>query len=65
MSEVKKVSGEIQDKFPVIDVLINNVGAAFFEKTFTLEGFESTFALNHLSYFLLTILLLDKMLLNS
>ena len=61
MSEVKKVSGEIQDKFPVIDVLINNVGAAFFKKTFTSEGFESTFALNHLSYFLLTKLLLDNM----
>ena len=61
MSEVTKVAGEIQDKFPVIDVLINNVGAAFFEKTFTSEGFESTFALNHLSYFLLTKLLLDKM----
>ncbi|SVC65693.1 uncharacterized protein METZ01_LOCUS318547, partial [marine metagenome] len=61
MSEVTKVAGEIQDKFPVIDVLINNVGAAFFEQTFTSEGFESTFALNHLSYFLLTKLLLDKM----
>ena len=61
LSEVKKVAGEIKDKFSVIDVLINNVGAAFFEKIFTSEGFESTFALNHLSYFLLTKLLLDKM----
>ena len=61
MSEVKKVAGEIQNKFHVIDVLINNVGAAFFEKTFTSEGFESTFALNHLSYFLLTKLLLGKL----
>ncbi len=61
MSEVKRVSGEIQDKFPVIDVLINNVGAAFFEKTFTSEGFETTFALNHLSYFFLTQLLLNNL----
>ena len=61
MSEVKKVAGEIQNKFHCIDVLINNVGAAFFKKTITSEGFESTFALNHLSYFLLTKLLLDKM----
>ena len=61
MSEVKKVAGEIKNKFHCIDVLINNVGAAFFKKTITSEGFESTFALNHLSYFLLTKLLLDKM----
>lgn len=61
MSEVKKVSGDIQDKFPVIDVLINNVGAAFFKKTFTKEGFETTFALNHLSYFLFTKLLLKNL----
>jgi len=54
-------AGEIQNKFPVIDVLLNNVGAAFFEKTFTSEGFESTFALNHLGYFLLTKLLLNNL----
>ena len=61
MAEIKKVAGEIQNKFPVIDVLLNNVGAAFFEKTFTSEGFETTFALNHLGYFLLTKLLLNNL----
>lgn len=61
MSEVKRVAGEIQNKFPVIDVLLNNVGAAFFEETYTSEGFETTFALNHLSYFLLTKLLLNNL----
>ncbi len=61
MSENKRISLEIKNKFPVIDILINNVGAAFFKKTFTEEGFETTFALNHLSYFLFTKLLLKNL----
>ena len=60
MSEVKRIASEISKQFPRIDVLINNVGAAFFNETYTQEGFESTFALNHLSYFLLTNLLLPN-----
>jgi NAD(P)-dependent dehydrogenase (short-subunit alcohol dehydrogenase family) len=40
-----------------IDVLINNAGAAFWRRQTTAEGLERTFALNHLSYFLLTALL--------
>ena len=61
MSEVKRVASEIKEKFQKIDVLLNNVGAAFFNESYTSEGFESTFALNHLSYFLLTHILLENM----
>ena len=61
MSEVKRVASEIKEKFEKIDVLLNNVGAAFFNESYTSEGFESTFALNHLSYFLLTHILLENM----
>ena len=38
----------------MIDVLINNAGAFFAEHSINAEGFEATFALNHLNYFLLT-----------
>ena len=41
-----------------IDVLANNAGAMFLEREQTPEGFERTFALNHLSYFTLTMRLL-------
>jgi NAD(P)-dependent dehydrogenase (short-subunit alcohol dehydrogenase family) len=44
-----------------IDVLINNAGAAFWRRQTTAEGLERTFALNHLSYFLLTLLLRPRL----
>jgi NAD(P)-dependent dehydrogenase (short-subunit alcohol dehydrogenase family) len=42
-----------------LDVLINNAGALFMEQRMSADGIEMTFALNHLAYFLLTLLLLD------
>jgi len=58
-SQVKKLALEIKKSVPKIDVLFNNAGAFFQEKSITAEGQESTFALNHLNYFLLTHHLLD------
>ncbi len=37
-----------------LDVLLNNAGALFTKREVSADGFEMTFALNHLSYFLLT-----------
>lgn len=45
---------------PRIEVLINNAGAIFTERELTSDGLERTFALNHLAYFLLTQLLLER-----
>lgn len=42
-----------------LHILVNNAGAYFVRRQVTADGFEMTFALNHLSYFLLTNLLLD------
>ena len=44
----------VSKKYPKIDVLINNAGAIFMNKTITNEGLEKTFALNHMSYFVLS-----------
>lgn len=44
-----------------LDVLLNNAGALFTERKLTVDGFERTFALNHLNYFLVTQLLLDTL----
>ena len=41
-----------------IDILINNAGALFYSRNESIEQIEKTFALNHLSYFALTNLLL-------
>jgi NAD(P)-dependent dehydrogenase (short-subunit alcohol dehydrogenase family) len=44
-----------------LDVLINNAGVYMEERTLTGDGLETTFQVNHLAYFLLSILLLDRM----
>jgi NAD(P)-dependent dehydrogenase (short-subunit alcohol dehydrogenase family) len=54
LSEVRSVASAIAQRFDRVDVLANNAGAIFEDHALTPEGFEMTFALNHLSYFLLT-----------
>lgn len=44
-----------------IDLLVNNAGAMFNQRTLTAEGLETTFALNHMSYFALTLGLLGPL----
>ncbi len=61
MSEVRKLAGELRGRHEHIDVLANNAGALFASRKQTAEGFEQTFALNHLAPFLLTNLLRDRL----
>jgi retinol dehydrogenase-12 len=57
--EIRRVQLEIKSATDHIDVLINNAGAIFHRFTFSDDGIEKTFALNHLAYFLLTHYLKD------
>jgi len=61
LSGIRKLATEIKSKFPVIDVLVNNAGAINQQRIETVDGFELSFAVNHLAYFLLTNLLLDNL----
>jgi NAD(P)-dependent dehydrogenase (short-subunit alcohol dehydrogenase family) len=55
LAETKRVAAEIAAAEPRIDVLINNAGAIFTSRQVTEDGLERTFALNHMSYFLVTL----------
>ena len=61
MSEVRRLADELREGYPRVDVLANNAGALFASRQVTSEGFERTFALNHLAPFLLTNLLRDRL----
>src|SRR5215469_1967952 len=54
LTEMKRVADEIAHREPPIDVLINNAGALFGTRRLTEDGLEHTFALNHMSYFVVT-----------
>jgi NAD(P)-dependent dehydrogenase (short-subunit alcohol dehydrogenase family) len=60
-SEIYRLVGEFKQRFSRLDVLVNNAGAVFFKRIESVDGLEMTFALNHMSYFLLTGLLLDTL----
>lgn len=61
MAEVRKAAETFKASHARLDVLINNAGATFAERIETADGYEMTFAFNHLAYFLLTNLLLDRL----
>ncbi|MBI0583025.1 MAG: SDR family oxidoreductase [Methanomassiliicoccus sp.] len=61
MAEVRRLAAAIRDAHPRVDVLINNAGTIAGRRKLTVDGYEYTFALDHLSPFLLTNLLLDRL----
>jgi retinol dehydrogenase-12 len=60
LGEVRNLAAEVAASVPRLDVLINNAGCANLSRTLTTDGYETTFAVNHLAPFLLTNLLLDR-----
>lgn len=59
MQEVRRLAGEFSKKHDRLHVLINNAALWPTRKMMTKEGLEMQFAINYLSHFLLTNLLLD------
>jgi NAD(P)-dependent dehydrogenase (short-subunit alcohol dehydrogenase family) len=55
--EIRRLVGELEERYPHIHVLVNNVGALFLNGQMSSDGIEMTLALNHLGCFLLTRLL--------
>jgi NAD(P)-dependent dehydrogenase (short-subunit alcohol dehydrogenase family) len=59
LASVREAATELRERFPRIDLLINNAGVTGLRGT-TTDGFEAQFGINHLGHFALTGLLLDR-----
>jgi NAD(P)-dependent dehydrogenase (short-subunit alcohol dehydrogenase family) len=59
LASIRKLAADFLGKHDRLDVLLNNAGGINTSRKVTGDGFEMTFAVNHLAYFLLTNLLLD------
>jgi NAD(P)-dependent dehydrogenase (short-subunit alcohol dehydrogenase family) len=59
--EVRGLAAQILDDYPALHVLVNNAGVVHLARRTTVDGLESTFAVNHLAYFLLTRLLQQRL----
>jgi retinol dehydrogenase-14 len=61
LEEVRGMAEEVQRRHHQLDVLVNNAGVLMNRLELSRDGFEMTFAVNHLAPFLLTNLLLDNL----
>ena len=61
LDESRRLARNMAESMDRLDVLVNNAGAIFSRRRVTADGLEATFALNHMSYFLLTNLLLNRL----
>jgi NAD(P)-dependent dehydrogenase (short-subunit alcohol dehydrogenase family) len=60
LASVRRAATELLERCPRIDVLVNNAGLFVSEPLTSADGYELTFAVNHLAPFLLTNLLLER-----
>jgi NAD(P)-dependent dehydrogenase (short-subunit alcohol dehydrogenase family) len=57
-ADIRRVAEEVKRSYDAVDILINNAGSAFDTRELSADGFELTWATNHLAPFLLTELLM-------
>lgn len=58
---VRQLAADVLAKYPRLDVLVNNAGTVFEKRQLSVDGIEATWATNHLGGFLLTSLLLERL----
>lgn len=63
--DVRSLAAKLNDQIPKIDILVNNAGGIMGKRELTIDGHEKTLQVNHLSPFLLTNLLIDKLIANK
>ena len=60
LDSIREAAAELRERHARIDLLINNAGVFYTDKSTTRDGFELQFGTNHLGHFALTGLLLDR-----
>ena len=60
LSQVRQLADDFLALERPLHILLNNAGVVMLERTTTVDGHETTFAVNHLAYFLLTQRLVDR-----
>jgi retinol dehydrogenase 14 len=58
---IREAADTLRERYPRVHVLINNAGVIPQQRETTVDGLEMQFAVNHLAYFMLTGLLLDRL----
>ena len=61
LEEIERAASEFINSKKYLHILLNNAGIVNTERKVTVDGIEEVFAVNHLSYFALTLRLLDKL----
>jgi len=61
LASVRSLATELSERFPKIDVLVSNAGVVCVRRRLTMDGFEETFAVNHLAAFTFVNLMTDVM----
>ena len=60
-ADIRELAAQFLARYDRLDILVNNAGAIYNVRQQSVDGIEMTFALNHLNYFLLTNLLVDRL----
>ena len=60
--QIRQFAETFKERYDRLDVLVNNAGGLFLKRRESVDGMEMTFALNHLNYFMATLLLMDRLL---
>lgn len=61
LDTVRRLAADLRSDYDHIDILVNNAGGIFGKREISTDGHELTLQVNHLAPFLLTTLLMDKL----
>lgn len=61
LAAIRRLAEEVLEACPQLHVLVNNAAMLTRRRSTSVDGFETMFAINHLAYFVLTNLLLERL----